>query len=471
MIEKRIDAELPDTATHEANQPRTVPIASGRISAIYTPPPDKSIAHRTLFFAAISRGTTLISHLPGSLDVATTVGIISELGCTIERSEQGTVVRPGRTEREGTRLIDCGNSGTSARIAAGLLTGEHGEFLLIGDQSLSKRPMDRVCAPLRLLGAEIWSTTDHLPVSVIAKGWVPGMVQGEIEVRSAQVHASLVFAALRSEHGGRLRRTHSMRDHTLRLAAHFGAGAILSGGVAGVVERGSIDRSGNPIDIIEPGIPERDVTVNIPGDPSSAAFLAVAAMLHNDAELEIRDVSLNPTRTAFFELLIAMGGRLQIETAASGEDDYEPRGIIHCKNSSELSAVEIDGHNPADRLGEMIDELPLLALIGSQCKGRTSVRGAEELRLKESDRIAGSVRIMRQLGVQVEEFADGFAVEGPQRINGGVVIDPEGDHRLAMLAAVAGTIAEQPVSVITPDVVAVSYPEFWDDLEGYLNRL
>lgn len=427
--------------------------SAGHLRGALAVPPDKSIAHRAYFFAALNRARTIIANPSTAADPNSTLGLLRALGYRFVQNA-GSVEHIGaaRSGHERELALDCGNSGTTARLAAGFLCGERGRFTLIGDESLSTRPMERVAAPLRTLGVAIETTGGGLPMTIDARNvpGVPGASSPLFEVGSAQVHGALFLAGLRTREGLLLLRRAAMRDHTLRMARAFG------------LQPGLREIEGRPVDEVLPATIECDVAITIPGDLSSAAFIAAAAVLVPDSDVLIEGVGLNPTRIAFFEVLRAMGADVTWEAA---DESFEPTGWIRARYSPHLEAVDIAGMaDGAALVSAMMDELPLLALVASQAAGRTAVRGAAELRVKESDRIAATAGLLAALGIEMEECPDGFSVVGRQRVRGGAAVDHRGDHRLAMVAAVAGLVGAAPVTVPHPEVAAVSYAGFWEQL-------
>ena len=408
---------------------------------------DKSITHRALFLAALNRGSTTIVGGSSGGDSLATLGLLRTIGCEIEIA--GDTVRVAPTTRDasnrGRITVDCANSGTTARLAAGMLTGEFGEFELVGDLTLSRRPMDRVVHPLRRLGASLAANDGKLPLLVRGSGAIAGSCD-PIEAASAQVHASLILAALRSRRGAVLQRVSPMRDHTLRTLALF---------------RGVPFEPSSGFDEIAPLDLDRDVVVAVPGDPSSASFLVAAALLVDRSELIIEGVSLNPTRTAFFEALTAMGADIELDRVG---EEIEPRGRIRVRTAGELRAIELsteENDQTLPSLTEMLDEVPLLALLASQAHGTTTLRGLRELRVKESDRIQGTVSVLASLGIVAKQLEEGISVTGPQAIRGGGIVRHHGDHRLALCAAVAALAASRAVMIPDAAVASVSFPEFW----------
>lgn len=435
--------------------------ASRPLAGVIISPPDKSITHRALFFGALNRGRTVIVDPSHSADCRSTRDLLESLGYAISGvGDRVMIDGAARRDHASSLMLDCGNSGTTARLALGFLSGERGDFTLTGDASLRRRPMERVAGPLRILGARVETTEGKLPARVTSHAELAGgPAHGVINVASAQVHAALLLAALRSRSGTALSRTAGMRDHTLRMLRHIAPAALAIGGHAD---------AGHPaVDVIRPVGIEKDVEIRIPGDISAAAFMVVAALLVPGSRLRIDRVGLNPTRIAFLYALRAMGARIDWRVT---EEEPEPIGRIEVKQGAPLRAIRLGtegGDADTISVAEMMDELPLLALIASRAEGTTIVAGASELRVKESDRIAATATVLRALGIAIEERPDGFAVTGPQPILGGGSIDHHGDHRLCMLAAVAALAAERPVTVPEPEAASVSYPEFWRDLARF----
>ena len=436
--------------------PRTSPLRG-----TFVVPGDKSITHRALFFAGLRDGKTIIHNPSPAHDCRNTLALLRKIGCSCEERDGEWIVDGSTRSIPSEELrLDCGNSGTTARLATGFLTGERGTFLLEGDSSLSRRPMERVAEPLRRLGAQLATTKGSLPLSVIAKSVVPDISdQSEeeegggtaIDVTSAQVHAALTLAGLRSRAGVQLRRVTPMRDHTLRIAKKFGWE---------IETTGNVDRIIPLHHIKEHALEKRDeepLELRVPGDVSSAAFLVAAALLLPGSDIHIEGVGLNPSRIGFLETVAAMGGEIAWR---SENEEWEPLGTIGVRYTPDLRGIHI--HRTAlVPPSAMIDELPLLALLGAMAEGETRVGDARELRVKESDRVAATVSLMASLGVKVSELEDGFIVGGGRVMQGGRSVDPSGDHRLAMMAGIAGLIAEKPVTIKESEVVGVSWPGFW----------
>ncbi|HEY0613466.1 MAG TPA: 3-phosphoshikimate 1-carboxyvinyltransferase [Candidatus Elarobacter sp.] len=406
-----------------------------------TVPGDKSIAHRAVILAALARGESRLRNVPAGLDVRSTQRAARALGIEIREDGDALVVRGGggALTAPGTP-IDCGNSGTTIRLLAGALATRAITVTLDGDASLRARPMRRVAAPLAAFGAELTLTSAGTAPFVLRGN---GEAQGaavEIGVPSAQIKSSVLLAALNAHGRTTLTGRLDTRDHTERLFRAFG--------VACTVEDGTILIDG-------PQTPAA-CDFDVPGDVSSAAFLLAAAAAVPGARAVVDDVGLNPTRTAVFDVLRRFGAEVAVDPGAFGA---EPRGRVTV-SGARLRAIVID---PGEVPG-LIDELPLVGVLGAFAEGTTVVTGAAELRVKESDRIETFARAARALGVEVETFDDGFAVHGPARWRGGTV-ETRGDHRIAMAFAVAARAAGIEVRLDDPDCVAVSFPGFAGALE------
>jgi len=321
---------------------------------------------------------------------------------------------------------------------AGVLSGKEGFHVLFGDDSLSGRPMERVVSPLKEMGASISARRDSLLPMCITGGKLRGY-EHSLSVASAQVKSAILLAGIQAEGTTAVTEPHCSRDHTERLLRSMGAGITVSD------KRVEVEKS----ELLP-------VRFSIPGDVSSAAFPIALAVLHENGKVTIRNVGLNQGRTGFLRLLMKMGADIEIEVE---ESLPEPMGTIVTR-SSRLIGVEVG----SDLIPSMIDELPLIALAGVFAEGTTTVRGAGELRKKESDRISVTVQNFRKIGVEILEHEDGFSVEGPQRITGGKV-DSYGDHRIAMLFSIAGLLSSEGVEVTNSNAVGVSFPEFFKTLE------
>lgn len=409
-------------------------------------PPDKSLTHRALLFAALSDGPVEISNPLESEDTAATLGAIEACGVEVEGDLGSSIVVHGvglRGLRPPPR-IDCGNSGTLMRLIMGILVGQDAadRVVLDGDESLRTRPMARVADPLRKIGATVVTAPGGLPPVVISGGAPLSAVRHELPVASAQVKSALLLAGLFADGGTEVVEPAASRDHTERMLGAAGVPLTVDGLSRSLV---------GPIDGFH--LPDMEV----PGDFSSAAPFLVAASLVPDSDVVLTGVNLNPARTGLLEVMKRMGAEIRVENARRVAG--EPCGDLRVTSPSGLGATEV---LPSE-VPSLIDELPLVALLGARASGVTVVTGAEELRVKETDRIATTAAALDGLHLHLQTRDDGFTVQGPGEIVGGRV-DAAGDHRLAMLGAVAAVASKEGVSVEDFACSAVSYPEFGRDL-------
>jgi 3-phosphoshikimate 1-carboxyvinyltransferase len=424
---------------------------SGSLRGRVTPPADKSISHRAALFGAMSDEPVAIRNYLYAEDTLSTLTALRVLGAAIDVQESELVVRGvglrGALEATGG-TIDVGNSGTLLRLLPGWLAGQPGGvWTLDGDESIRKRPVDRVVEPLALMGAAVEAREGRLPPLKVGAGGLTG-IEYELPVASAQVKSCVLIAGLLAEGETVVREPHPSRDHTER---------ILLGSHARFSRRDDGALSVSQLDELELG------EVTVPGDPSSAAFWITAATLVPDSRIVIDGVGLNWTRTGFIRIAERMGAVVVGEFEPTGTfTSGEPIGDLDVA-SSPLESTTVE----AAEIPLAIDEIPLVGLLGVFAEGETVVSGAGELRVKESDRIAGIVEGLGRLGADIEATEDGFAVRGTGRLQGGT-IDSRGDHRLAMVGAVAGLVSEEGVEVERFEAVSVSYPSFERDLERLL---
>jgi 3-phosphoshikimate 1-carboxyvinyltransferase len=417
--------------------------ASGPLHGETTVPGDKSIAHRALLLGALADGRSTIRGFPGGADVCATLDAVRALGAHADWSGD-TIVLDGRGLGLGAGVdatIDCRNSGTTMRLLTGLVAGVPGRRILDGDGSLRRRPMERVAEPLRRLGAHIRTTDGHAPVTV--DGTSLTGVACPTGVASAQVKSALLLAGLRASGTTTVVEPLATRDHTERMLRHMGVAVVVEGGRASVTG----------------GQRLRPLELELPGDPSSAAFLVVAALLVPGSRVRVRGVGVNPARTGLFTVLRRMGARLVVDGAA--ERAGEPCGDVIVEHGALTGTTVLPDEVPG-----AIDELPILAVAAAFADGETRVTGAAELRVKESDRLA-ALAPLRALGVAFEATADGFVVRGrPDARLGGGTIATHGDHRIAMAFAVAGLRSADGVVLDDPACVDVSFPGFFERLRA-----
>jgi 3-phosphoshikimate 1-carboxyvinyltransferase len=403
-------------------------------------PGDKSIAHRAVLLGALAHGWTRIAGVPRSADVSATIRALGACGVQIQRNEEAVIVNGGGRDalHAAGATIDCANSGMTMRLLMGVLAAHRGTVRLTGDASLSRRPMRRIAEPLQNMGAHVSLTGSGAPLDFTGTDSLQA-IDYVLPVASAQVKTAVLLAGLAANGRTRLRGKLRSRDHTERMLPRFGA---------------SLDVRGDEI-AIEGGQRLRGTFVEVPGDPSSAAVWIAAALMTRGSDITLQDVSLNPTRTGFVDVVRRMGA--DVETTFRRREP-EPIGSVRVR-SSELRAVDLG----ADEIPLVIDELPLLAVLATRAEGRTLVRGAAELRVKESDRIEAIADALRAMGAVIETFDDGFAIDGPQQLRG-ALIDPQGDHRIAMAAAVASLAAHGDTTIFDAECVGVSYPSFYGTL-------
>ena len=408
-------------------------------------PSDKSITHRALMLGAVSEGQTRVERPLWAGDTRATADVLRALGVRIDEADDGQAAVIHGAGLRGLRppdhVLDVRNSGTTVRLLAGLLAGQQGEFVLDGDESLRRRPVDRVVEPLRAMGVSV-TARDGRYVPLTISGASVSPVCYELPVASAQVKSCVLFAGLHADGRTTVVEHVPSRDHTERLLRR-----------AGVKVRSRSER----ITVTGPAL-VRLAHVTVPGDLSSAAFLAAAATLVPGSELRIEGVGLNPTRLGFFEVLRRMGGRVdwRVQGGEEATDDGpagEPWGSMTVRHAA-LHGTRVA---PAE-IPLLIDEVPLVALLATAAVGETVVEGAGELRVKESDRLAAVAQLLGGLGAHVEAWPDGFRVH-PSRLTGGEM-DSRGDHRLALLGAVAGLVCRDGVAVRDFAAADVSYPGF-----------
>jgi 3-phosphoshikimate 1-carboxyvinyltransferase len=411
-------------------------------------PGDKSISHRAALIAALADGASEITNFSTARDCASTLACLRELGVSIEHDGEKLRFRGSQRLVSPREPLDCGNSGSTMRILAGVLASHDLNAELIGDESLSTRPMRRIIEPLELMGARIEATDGKPPLRIRGSGKLRA-IDYKLPVASAQVKSAILFAGLNAAGRTTVIEASRTRDHTERLFNGFG--------VPVAVNDLSVSLAG----------PARFTggAITIPGDISSAAFFIAAAMLLPDSELVIEDVGLNPTRTAFISVLTSWGA--DITTTDFRMERNEPVGTITVRGG----IGEADGERVLDgaKIPLLIDELPLLAVVGTQIKGGIEIRDAIELRHKESDRLAATVRNLLAMGADVHELTNGLRITQPVKLRGASV-DSYNDHRIAMAFSVAALIAEGDTEIHGSESAAVSFPEFFELLDSLVQR-
>lgn len=402
---------------------------------------DKSISHRAIFFASMAKGKSRITNLSLSEDVNSTKNIFEQLGVEFSYQNSELIIEgKGKKSFNAPRhSLDCGNSGTTARLLSGLLIAQNFTSTLIGDESLSKRPMQRVIEPLKLMGGKIVSTNSTLPLTISPSEKLNN-IEYTLPVASAQVKSSVLIAGLHSLDDTKVIENFITRDHTERM-----------------LELPVENRANRKIILSSEKYYPNPKDYFIPGDVSSAAFFIVLTLLSENSELIIRDVSLNPTRTGFLEILKQMNAKIIIENVRNSSN--EPYGDIVAK-SSDLKNIVIGN----EIIPNIIDEIPILSVAGVLAQGSFEIRNCKELRYKESDRIKSICGNLKMLGLDVQEYDDGFRVDGKIK-NTSVTFNSFGDHRIAMAFSVLAMLMGNNSSVEGIECVSISNPKFYDQLE------
>jgi len=414
---------------------------SGPLTGAITVPGDKSVSHRSLLFGALAEGETRVTGLLDAEDVHSTRKAVERLGATVRTEGGEVVVTPAEVLREPDDVIDCGNSGTSLRLLAGVLAGLPGLSVLTGDASLRRRPVRRIIDPLRRMGADLSARDgDRVPPLVI-RGRPLTAAHHDLAVASAQVKSAILLAGLRAEGVTSVTEPERSRDHTERMLRGMGVPVRVEGLTVSV----------------EPSRP-KGTRVDVPGDISSAAFFLCAAAALPGSKVTVRNMGTNPTRTGLLDVLRAMGAGVSL--AGEREVAGEPRADVTV-TAAGLEATEIKG----EIIPRLIDELPVIMVMATQARGTTFIRDAKELRVKESDRLAAMGETLTAAGARLELFEDGCAITGPTRLKG-VTVKTRMDHRIAMAMAVAQLFAGQPVVLDDVACVATSFPTFFSLLDS-----
>ena len=408
-------------------------------------PADKSISHRSIMFGAIAKGTTTVKNFLRGEDCLSTLNGFKELGVPIEDDGQTITIQGVGFEGLKPALgpIDLGNSGTSIRLMMGILAGTNFQTTLFGDEYLNRRPMQRVMAPLKQMGAHLvgFENTQYPPISIQGAKLAP--ITYEMSVASAQVKSAIIFAALQAQGTSTIIEKEPSRNHTEQMIKQFG---------------GEIEVSGKTIRVTGP----QQLTgqeVIVPGDISSAAFFIVAAAILKNSQVVLKNVGINPTRTGILDVLEAMGGTFELS-----EIDEANESATITVSSSTLKSTTIQG---AD-IPRLIDELPIIALLATQAEGTTIIKDAQELKVKETNRIDATCEELQKLGANIEPTDDGMIIHGPVQLHGGKV-SSRGDHRIGMMLQIAALLTEKIVELDKAEAVAVSYPHFFEDLASLIN--
>ncbi|MFC4771529.1 3-phosphoshikimate 1-carboxyvinyltransferase [Enterococcus hermanniensis] len=405
-----------------------------------TVPADKSISHRSIMFGAISQGTTTVHNFLRAEDCLSTVAVFKALGVEIKDDGQTiTVEGAGFSGLKGpTDRLDAGNSGTTMRLVLGILAGRPFDSQIAGDVSLNRRPMERVMGPLRKMGAELQGTKNSEFPPITIKGQPLSAITYEMPIASAQVKSAIIFAALQANGETTIIEKEKSRNHTEEMIKQFG-GAI-------TVEDKKIILSGNQQLVGQ--------SVTVPGDISSAAFYLVAASMIKGSKLLLKHVGINPTRTGILDVLAEMGANINEQSR-----DEKNQAADLLVQAADLTACEISGAI----IPRLIDELPIIALAATQAKGTTIIRDAQELKVKETNRIDATAEELNKLGAAIEPTEDGLIIHGPTPLHGGVV-DSHGDHRIGMMLQIAALLTSESVELTNPEAINISYPDFFNDL-------
>lgn len=398
-------------------------------------PADKSISHRAVMLSSLAKGKSIVRNFSAGLDPHSTLGIFRNLGVETRFIDEKTleIISNGILKAPISQL-DCGNSGTTMRLMCGILAGQSFDSIMVGDESLSKRPMKRVIEPISLMGGKISSVEGHAPLTI--KGGRLTGIDYVSKLASAQVKSCLLLAGLFADGVTSVTEPYVSRNHSELMLKYMGA---------------DLKVEGKKVSICRSSLEAREI--DICGDISSAAYFIVAGLIVPESNIILKNVGLNPTRTGILDVVLEMGGNIEI--LDSREVAGEIVGDIRVKYS-ELKACEIGG----EIIPRLIDELPVIAVLATQAKGQTVVKDAGDLRNKESDRIAVVVKELKKIGVDIDETPDGFIINGKATIQGGVEVETYHDHRLAMSLYVAGLVAEKELCIKDFDWVNISFPEF-----------
>ncbi|MEI8390060.1 MAG: 3-phosphoshikimate 1-carboxyvinyltransferase [bacterium] len=400
-------------------------------------PSDKSISHRAAMFASLVKEPVLISNFSLGADCLSTLSVLEKLGVEIEFQSKNSLILSNKEGfKEPKNILDAGNSGTTIRLMSGILAGQDFCSVLTGDESLRKRPMARIINPLKQMGAIIKAEDNDTKAPVSIKGTKLLGINYNSPVASAQIKSCILLAGLHAEGITTVNEPVKSRDHTERMLEYLNA---------------NIREEGTSISIGRSQLVSKPVT--IPGDISSAAFFLVAGAIVPDSEIIIQDVGLNTTRTGIIDVLQRMGAEIQILNQRI--DCNEEIGDIKV-NYSNLKAITID----SEIVPRIIDEIPVIAVAATQAEGTTIIKGAEELRHKESDRIKAVYTELKKLGAEIEEQPDGLIIHGKTKLKGGCILETYHDHRIAMSAYIAGLIADSPIEINEFHWVNISFPEF-----------
>ena len=415
-----------------------------RLKGKIIPPGDKSISHRAVILSSLAKGKSIVRNFLRAEDTMSTLNAFRKLGIKIEDKGKKIIIEGKGIYglKEPADIIDCGNSGTTIRLLSGVLSGNPFLSVLTGDSSLRSRPMGRVITPLRQMGAEIMARDNDRYPPIAVRGRKLKAIKYAMPVASAQVKSALLLAGLYADGETEISEPVKSRDHTERMLPSYGAKIKIEGFKIKI--KGGQELKARNIDV--------------PGDFSSAAFFIAAALLIPDSDIKIKGVGINPTRTGLLDVLKTMGA--DIELTNIRDVSGEPVADIYCKTAGSLRAVKIG----REIMPSLIDEFPILCVLGTQADGVTEIRGAEELRVKESDRIKAMAEGLKKMGAEVKEFKDGLSIKGNANLKG-ASINSYGDHRIAMAFSIAALIARGKTTINGISSVNISFPGFFEILK------
>lgn len=398
-------------------------------------PSDKSISHRAVIFASLAKGISVIKNFSNGKDPDSSLEICKELGVKITKNDSSIKVNSSGTLKNPLKSLYCGNSGTTMRLLSGVLAGQDFDSILLGDESLSKRPMKRIIEPLSLMGADICADDFHSPLRI--KGSLLTGITYESEIASAQVKSCILLAGLFADGITKYKEIYPSRNHTEIMLKNMGANIYTENEYI-CIEKSEL----NPLDI------------TICGDISSASYFIAAGLIVPNSKIILKNIGLNPTRSGIIKVVQQMGGNIEI--LDQKEVCGELVGDIKVEYSPDMKGIEIGGKI----IPALIDELPVISVLATQCNGQTVIKDAQDLRNKESDRIETTVRELKKLGAQIEQTPDGMIINGKTNLNGGIEVKSHKDHRLAMSLYIAGLICEKEILINDFEWVNISFPEF-----------
>jgi 3-phosphoshikimate 1-carboxyvinyltransferase len=407
----------------------------------FSPTPDKSISHRSIIFSSLAKGKSIIKNFLRADDPMSTINAFRTLGVDIDDTRDDIIVNGKGIHglKEPHIVIDCGNSGTTIRLVSGVLSGNPFFSVLTGDESLRTRPMGRIIVPLQKMGADIRARGENNYPPLAIKGKKLHAITYTLPVASAQVKSTILLAGLYAEGETKITELTKSRDHTERMLPAFGSEITVDGLHVN----------------IRSGIELKGTDIEVPGDFSSAAFFITGALLINNSDITIKGVGINPTRTGLISVLKEMGATIDISNTRTVSG--EPIADIYCRGGKALKAI----HITREKIPALIDEFPILCVAATQAEGTTTIKGAEELRAKESDRIKSMATELKKMGVEIQEFEDGLAIKGNSQLKG-TVVESYRDHRVAMALSIAGLLADGTTTIQGVSSVNISFPGFFE---------